>query len=85
MVLALLVGCHSNNEAEGPLERAGKHVDHAAQKTGAALEKAAQKTGDAAEKAAHATGEAFEKAGQKLKGNSTAAPAPSTAPAKKPE
>ena len=56
------------------MERAGKHVDHAAQKTGSALEKAA-----------HATGEAFEKAGKKLKGEGTPAPAHSASPAQKPK
>lgn len=84
-VMVLLVGCHENKDAEGPAERAGKHVDHAAKKTGAALEKAAQKTGDAAEKAAHATGAAFEKVGKKLKGDDRPAPAGSAAPVKRPE
>jgi hypothetical protein len=65
-----LAGCHQDKEAEGPMERAGKHVDHAAEKTGQALEKAA-----------HKTGEAFEKAGKKLKGNDAPAPAPSQKPA----
>jgi len=55
------------------MERAGKNVDHAAEKTGTALEKAA-----------HATGEAFEKTGKKLKGEGTAAPARSAAPTQKP-
>ena len=63
------------------MQRAGKHVDHAAKKTGAALEKAAEKTGHAAKKGAHATGEAFEKAGKKLKGDDTSAPASSPKPA----
>jgi hypothetical protein len=66
--LSSLVGCHQDKEAEGPMERAGKHVDDAAEKTGRALEKAA-----------HKTGEAFEKAGKKLKGSD--APAPSPKPA----
>jgi hypothetical protein len=51
------------------MERAGKHVDNAAEKTGDALEGAAQKTGDATEKATRATGHAFERAGDKLQGN----------------
>ena len=55
VVLALAVGCHENKQAEGPIERAGKHVDHAAEKTGQALETAAEKTGEATKKAAHAT------------------------------
>lgn len=50
------------------MERAGKHVDSAGEKTGSALEGAAQKTGDAAEKATRATGHAFERAGNKLQG-----------------
>jgi hypothetical protein len=69
LCLGLSTGCHKNKDAEGPIERAGKHVDNAAEKTGNALHKAADKTGEAAGKAAHATGEAFEKAGQKLKGD----------------
>ena len=67
--LSLVVGCHQDKQAAGPMERAGKHVDHAAEKTGKALEKAAEKTGDAAKKGARATGEAFEKVGKKLKGD----------------
>jgi hypothetical protein len=66
-VLSWVVGCH-NKQAEGPMERAGKHVDHAA-----------KKTGEAAKKAVHATGEAFEKTGKKLKGND--APASASKPA----
>ena len=60
------------------MERAGKHVDNAAEKTKEGLQKAAEKTDEAAHKAVHATGEAFEKAGQKLKSNSGATPAPSS-------
>lgn len=80
LVLSLIVGCHHDKEAEGPMERAGKHIDHAAEKTGQALEKAAEKTGDAAKKGAHATGEALEKAGSKLKGDAPP-PASSAKPA----
>ena len=69
----LVVACHRNQQAEGPVERAGKQLDRAADKTGQALEKAADKTGAAAKKAAHATGEALEKAGRKLKGDEPAA------------
>jgi hypothetical protein len=64
----LAVACHQNREAGGPMERAGKHVDHAAEKTGDALEGAAQKTAAGADKAAHATGKVLEKAGDKLQG-----------------
>jgi hypothetical protein len=83
LVLALASACHDNKQAEGPVERAGKHVDNAAQKTGAALEKAAEKTDEVAHKAVTATGEAFEKAGQKLKGAPSATP--SNEPPKKTE
>jgi hypothetical protein len=81
ILVVLVVGCHKNKDAEGPIERAGKNVDHAAEKTGHALETAAEKTGEATKKAAHATGKAFEKAGKKLQGDDT--PAPSSAPAPK--
>jgi hypothetical protein len=69
VALVSLLACHRNQQAEGPIERAGKHVDNAADKTGKALGKAA-----------HKTGEAFEKAGKKLQGSDTPPPAP-----KKPE
>ena len=82
VVLTLVGGCHANGQAEGPMERAGKHVDNAAEKTGHALGTAAEKTGEATKKAAHATGEAFEKAGKKLQGDESRAPA-SSAPATK--
>lgn len=84
-LLVLVAGCHDNKQAEGPIERAGKRVDHAAEKTGHALETAAEKTGEATKKAAHATGKALEKAGEKLKGDDPPAPASSAAPAKKSE
>jgi hypothetical protein len=80
LTAALAAGCHKNKDAEGPIERAGKHVDNAAEKTGTALEKAAQKTDAAAHRAVEATGEAFEKAGQKLKGAPSATPRSSNAP-----
>lgn len=64
------------------MERAGKHVDHAAEKTGEALEVAAQKTGEATRKAAQATSAAVEKGVHKLKGEK--APAPVGAPSSKP-
>jgi len=69
LVLSLAVACHKDKDAAGPMQRAGKHIDNAAEKTKAGLEKAAEKTDEAAHKAVHATGEAFEKAGQKLKGS----------------
>jgi hypothetical protein len=74
----LASACHQNKSAEGPMERAGKNVDHAAKKTGHAVEKAAQKTGAAAERAAEATGNALQKAGKKLKGDDSPPPAEKT-------
>jgi hypothetical protein len=70
VALVLASACHRNQQAEGPLERAGKHLDNAGEKTGKALKGAAEKTGEGVEKAAHATGSAFEKAGDKLQGKS---------------
>jgi hypothetical protein len=81
VALTLVAGCHSDKQAEGPMERAGKHIDHAAVKTEHVLEKAAKKTGKAAEKAAQATGEALERAGKKLKGDDAPRPAASAKPA----
>ena len=81
LLAVLHFGCHDNKQAEGPMERAGKHVDNAAEKTGDALHKAAVKTDAGVHKAVSATGEAFEKVGQKLKGAPSATPAPSAAPA----
>jgi len=69
-----LFGCHHDRDAKGPMERAGQHIDNAAEKTGTALEKAAHKTDEAAHHAVQATGEAFEKAGNKLKGAPSATP-----------
>jgi hypothetical protein len=80
LVGSLTFACQHDKQAQGPMERAGKSVDHAAQKTGQALETAAKKTGAAAERAAGATGEALQKAGKKLKGK-----APSARAGKKPE
>lgn len=70
LVGSLALACHHDKQAQGPMERAGKSVDHAAKKTGQALETAAKKTGTAAERAAEATGDALQKAGKKLKGDS---------------
>jgi len=80
LVLSLATACHKNKDAEGPMERAGKHVDNAAEKTKEGLEKAAEKTDEAAHKAVQATGEAFEKTGEKLKGTKGATPASSSSP-----
>ena len=70
LVLALLLAnaCHRDQQAQGPFERAGKHLDSAAQKTGGALKTAAEKTGEAAQMAGHATGRALGRAGDKLQG-----------------
>src|SRR5258706_8755177 len=70
LALTLAAACRRNQQAEGPLERAGKHLDNAGEKTGKALKGAAEKTGEGVEKAAHATGNALEKAGNKLQGKS---------------
>ena len=64
--LLLANACRQHQQAQGPFERAGKHLDSAAEKTGSALKTAAEKTGEAAETAGHATGKAFEKVGDKL-------------------
>ena len=66
--LLLASACHQNQETKGPFERAGKHVDSAAEKTGSALSTAAQKTGNAVATAGRATGKALGKAGDKLRG-----------------
>jgi len=70
LTLLLLAACHHDHGAAGPMERAGKGVDTAAEKTGTALEGAAVKTGHALDSAGHATGRAFERAGSKLQGKS---------------
>jgi hypothetical protein len=73
LVLALLLvnACHRDQQAQGPFERAGKHLDSAAQKTGGALKTAAEKTGEAAETAGRATGKALGKVGDKLQGKAS--------------
>jgi hypothetical protein len=75
----LASACHQNKDAEGPMERAGRNVDRAADESGRELRKAAKKTGAAVERAADATGKAFEKAGQKLKGEDAPPAPPKTA------
>jgi hypothetical protein len=79
LAFALALGCHHEQGAEGPMQRAGKHVDDAAEKTGKALEKAAEKTDAAAHRAVTATGVALEKAGRKLEGSPSATPKADTA------
>ena len=76
LVLSLAAACHKDKDAAGPMQRAGKHIDNAAEKTKVGLEKAAEKTDEAAHKAVHATDETFEKAGQKLKDNGGKTPTP---------
>lgn len=70
IALLLVSACHHDRDAQGPFERAGAGVDHAADKTGHALDKAADKTGHALHKAGEATGRAFKKVGNKLDGTS---------------
>lgn len=48
----LVTACHHDREAGGPLERAGRGVDRAAQKTGEALGRAGAATGKAVKGAA---------------------------------
>jgi hypothetical protein len=79
-LLSLATACHENKEAEGPMERAGKNVDHAAKTTKEKLRAAAEETDTAAHHAVHNTGVAIEQAGRKLKGTDTLPPA-SPAPA----
>lgn len=69
LVVSLAYACHRDKDAAGPMERAGRDVDHAAKKAGEAVETAADKTGAAADKAVDATGSALQKAGKKLKGD----------------
>ena len=83
LLVAVTAACHHDREAEGPAERAGRHVDNAATKTEKALDKAAQKTDAAAHKAVDATGNALEKtgnalerAGQKLGGSDSSSAPP---------
>ncbi len=75
--LLLITACHHDRDAAGPMERAGKGVDSAADKTGTALQGAAEKTGDALTRATRATGRAFERAGSKLQGKGSE-PAPAS-------
>ena len=75
LALLLASACHQNQQAEGPFERAGKHLDTAAEKTGGALKTAAEKTGEAAQSAGRATGKAFVKVGDKRQAK---APAPAS-------
>jgi hypothetical protein len=79
--LLVVTACHHDRDAAGPMERAGRGVDKAAEKTGTALEGAAVKTGDALDKAGHATGRAFERAGQKLQGEPSGDAQRATTPA----
>ena len=70
-VAALLAtACHNDRQAGGPLERAGRGVDTAAQKTGQALERA----GDA-------TSKAFKGAGSDLGVRGSADKKPTAKPA----
>ena len=53
--LGLAVGC---KREEGPLEKAGRHIDDAAKKTGEAVKDGAEKTEEAAKEAAEKAKEA---------------------------
>ena len=81
-LLSLATACHKDKDAEGPMERAGKKLDYAGEKTKEGLETAAEKTDEAAHKAVQATGEALGKAGDKLKNSKGATPMSSAAPQK---
>lgn len=51
VVGALLAGVSACTKKEGPMERAGKNIDKAAEKTGQQIDKAVEKTGEKIEKA----------------------------------
>jgi len=74
----ILSGCHRDQDAKGPFEKAGAGLDRATDKTGRALTTAATRTGDAVEKAGQATGRALERVGHKLDGSASTAPAASS-------
>jgi hypothetical protein len=84
VTLVLVSGCHRDQDARGPMERAGQGLDTAADKTGTALKGATVKTGEGLEKAAHSTGHAFQRVGDKLggKGGDTKSQQPAAAPKK---
>jgi hypothetical protein len=85
MTLLLAAACHRDHDAAGPMERAGRSADTAAEKTGTALQGAAHKTGDALNDAGHATGRALEKAGSKLEGKGSAASPSGSTPTRAPK
>jgi len=61
-LISLSGGCRK----KGPLERAGKKVDHAVQDAGEAVKDAADKTKEAAEDAADKVGEVVDDATDKI-------------------
>jgi len=63
---ALVLGMPNAHAENGPMQRAGRAIDHAAKKTGEGIGKAMQKTGEALNKAGEKTGEALGKAGRKV-------------------
>ncbi|HEX4476996.1 MAG TPA: hypothetical protein VH142_18025 [Polyangiaceae bacterium] len=69
LALLLLGGCHRDQDAKGPFEKAGEGLDTAAEKTGTAVKGAAKATAEGATTAVHATGHAFKKVGDKLSGS----------------
>jgi len=62
-LMLCMPGAHAQ---EGPMQRTGRAIDHAAKKTGEGIGKAMQKTGAALNKAGEKTGEALGKAGRKV-------------------
>ena len=58
-LMASLSGC---GETEGPAEKAGKTLDHAAEKTTESVKEAMESTGKAMDNAAEKTGEALNEA-----------------------
>lgn len=66
-LLLTVIACQRAKEAEGPMERAGKRVDHATDRAKVGIEKAAAKTGSAV----RAAGSALEKAASKLESAGT--------------
>ena len=70
LAMLALTACRKEGSyhAEGPMQRAGAWVDHAAVKTGEGVETAAQKTGQGMETAAKATASGMEDVGHTFQG-----------------
>lgn len=67
LMVAVLLAAVSGCKKEGPMERTGREIDKAAEKTGDKVEGAAEKTGKGIDKAVEKTGEKVEQAGEKIK------------------